>query len=83
MSRPPEFFKGLAGRYLEGIAKKGDRLIVLLNLDEILSSAEKIELNAALEDLEPGAETKRVASKSRTTKRASRSRKKSGGKKGG
>lgn len=51
VSRPPEFFKGLAGRYLEGIAKKGDRLIVLLNLDEILSSAENIELNAALEDL--------------------------------
>ena len=54
ISPPPEFFKGLAGRYLDGIAKLEDRLIILLNLNEILSSAEKIELNAVVEQISEG-----------------------------
>ncbi len=54
ISTPPEFFKGLAGRYLDGIAKLEDRLIILLNLNEILSSAEKIELNAVVEQISEG-----------------------------
>ena len=44
VSPPPEFFKGLAGRYLQGIAQDGDRLIILLDVDEILSSKERIAL---------------------------------------
>ncbi len=44
ISDAPDFFKGLTGRYLEGIAQDGERLMILLNLDEILSSKEKIAL---------------------------------------
>jgi purine-binding chemotaxis protein CheW len=40
----PEFFRGLAGRYLEGTARDGGRLLILLNLDEILSARERIAL---------------------------------------
>ncbi len=53
ISPPPEYFKGLAARYMEGIARKLERLIILLNLEEILSSTEKIELDAVVAELEP------------------------------
>lgn len=49
ISSPPDFFKGLAGRYLKGIARSGDRLIILLDIDEILSSQERIELKRMLD----------------------------------
>jgi purine-binding chemotaxis protein CheW len=44
VSPAPDFFKGLAGKYLEGIVEDQGRLIILLNLDEILSSKERIAL---------------------------------------
>ncbi|MEE8520588.1 MAG: chemotaxis protein CheW [Gemmatimonadota bacterium] len=53
ISPPPEYFKGLAARYMGGIARKLERLIILLNLEEILSSTEKIELDAVVAELEP------------------------------
>jgi purine-binding chemotaxis protein CheW len=51
ISSPPEFFKGLAGRYLKGIARSGERLIIVLDIDEILSSQERIELQRMLESV--------------------------------
>ena len=66
ISPPPEYFKGLAARYMEGIARKLERLIILLNLEEILSSTEKIELDAVVAELEP--------SKPAKAKRAKRGR---------
>ena len=50
VSPAPEFFKGLAGRYLEGIADDRGRLIILLNLEEILSSKERIALKKMLKE---------------------------------
>jgi hypothetical protein len=41
----------LAGRYLKGIARSGERLIILLDIDEILSSQERIELRRMLESV--------------------------------
>lgn len=39
--RPPhETITGLSGRYLEGIATIGDRIILILNLDEVLNLSE-------------------------------------------
>lgn len=49
ISSPPDFFKGLAGRYLEGVARDDDRLIILLDIDEILSSPERIALQKMME----------------------------------
>jgi purine-binding chemotaxis protein CheW len=41
---PPTIFKGLKRRYLTGLVKKDDRVIILLNIDNLLTSEEKIVL---------------------------------------
>lgn len=41
---PPSIFKGLKRKYLTGLGKKGDRIIILLNIDDLLTSEEKIML---------------------------------------
>lgn len=40
---PSEALSGTSGKYLEAIATIGDRLILLLNLAEVVKSAEEIE----------------------------------------
>ncbi|MDQ7787678.1 MAG: chemotaxis protein CheW [Thermodesulfovibrionales bacterium] len=54
---PPAIFKGLKKKYLTGIGKKEDRIIILLNLDFLLSSEEKIMLKESEELLEEHAKT--------------------------
>ena len=44
ISTPPSIFKGLKRKYLNGLGKKGDRIIILLNIDDLLTSEEKILL---------------------------------------
>lgn len=41
---PPEIVGGVRAKYLRGVAKVGDRLLVLLNLKEVLSKSEIIKL---------------------------------------
>jgi purine-binding chemotaxis protein CheW len=41
---PPSIFKGLKRKYLTGLWKKNDRIIILLNIDDLLTSEEKIML---------------------------------------
>lgn len=41
---PPEMDGGISEEYLKGVGKVGEQLIVLLNIDKILSVAEKGEL---------------------------------------
>jgi len=40
---PPEALTGLSGRYLEGIATIGERLILILNLDVVLDLEYELE----------------------------------------
>ena len=40
----PPLVGGMTGDYIRGVVKLGDRLIVLINVDKILTSEEKIEL---------------------------------------
>ncbi len=47
----PSFFKGLKSEYIMGIAKVADRLIVIPNLDNLLSSEEMILLGEHKETL--------------------------------
>jgi purine-binding chemotaxis protein CheW len=54
---PPTIFKGLKKKYFTGIGKKDDRIIILLNLDFLLSSEEKIILKESEEMLEEHART--------------------------
>jgi purine-binding chemotaxis protein CheW len=41
---PPEIVGGIRAKYLRGVAKVGERLLVLLNLKEVLSKGEIIKL---------------------------------------
>lgn len=54
---PPTLFKGLKKNYLSGIGKKDDRIFILLNIDYLLTSEEKIMLKETEERLEGNAET--------------------------
>ena len=52
---PPETIAGLSGTYLKGIAKLGERLVLILDLEEIVASVEKAasQIDAAAEDALP------------------------------
>ncbi|MBI4689816.1 MAG: purine-binding chemotaxis protein CheW [Nitrospirae bacterium] len=41
----PSIFKGLKTEYLTGLGKKEDKIIILLNIDRLLTSEEKIMLS--------------------------------------
>jgi purine-binding chemotaxis protein CheW len=49
ISAPPPLFRGLAAEFVRGIAKLGDRLAVILDVDRVLSSADRIVLEQALQ----------------------------------
>jgi purine-binding chemotaxis protein CheW len=44
---PPPLFRGLAGAYLKGILRRGDRLVIFLDVDKLLSSTDRIALQTA------------------------------------
>jgi len=48
----PSIFKGFKTQYLSGIGKKDERIILILNIDTLLTSEEKIWLQKATELLE-------------------------------
>jgi len=52
ITTPPSIFKGLRTEYLTGLGKRGERIIVLLNIDNLLTSEEKIQLRESIELLE-------------------------------
>ena len=49
-SPPPAFFKGLAGEYLQGIVRRTDRLVIMLDIERLLSATERLVLDLATED---------------------------------
>jgi purine-binding chemotaxis protein CheW len=58
----PSIFKGFKTEYLTGLGKKGDRIIILLDIDSLLTSEEKIWLQESKELLEEkGAGTGKTA----------------------
>ena len=78
ISPAPDFFRGLAGRYLEGIAKDGERIMILLNLDEILSSKERIALEKMIKGANGSGKKKVAKPKSKKKKSTTRRSKKDG-----
>jgi purine-binding chemotaxis protein CheW len=44
---PPKLFRGLAGEYLKGIIRRGDKLVIFLDVDELLSTTDRIALQTA------------------------------------
>jgi purine-binding chemotaxis protein CheW len=47
MSAPPKLFRGLSARYLKGIVRRGDRLVIFLDVEHLLASSERIALQEA------------------------------------
>ncbi len=47
LSPPPPLFRGLAGEYLRGIVRLGERLLIYLDVDRLLSSDERLTLERA------------------------------------
>ena len=52
VAEPPAYVRGLAAKYIRGLVRLEDRLIVLLDVERILSSEERIALERA--ELAPG-----------------------------
>jgi purine-binding chemotaxis protein CheW len=46
---PPAMFRGLAAEFVRGIAKVRDQLVVVLDVDRVLSSADRIAFERALD----------------------------------
>jgi purine-binding chemotaxis protein CheW len=86
----PDLFRGLERRYLEGIAQDGERLMILLDLEEVLTSKERLALQELVEasetsraESEPGSDGPRKRSKGKSSKSSKKksSKKKSSKKK--
>jgi purine-binding chemotaxis protein CheW len=60
ITAPPRIFKGLKEKYLTGLGKKDERVIILLNIDHLLSSEEKIMLKDSGEGMEENAGTGKI-----------------------
>jgi purine-binding chemotaxis protein CheW len=44
---PPNYFRGLAAEYLKGIVRQDDKLVIYLDVEQLLSTAERIALQQA------------------------------------
>jgi purine-binding chemotaxis protein CheW len=42
---PPPLFRGLAAEFIRGIAKVQDQLVVILDVDRVLSSTDRIKFD--------------------------------------
>lgn len=47
LSAPPKLFRGLAREYVKGIIRRGERLLIYLDVEHLLSSTERIALQDA------------------------------------
>ena len=47
LAPPPPMFRGLAGEYLMGIVRRGERLVVFLDVSRLLSTGERLVLEGA------------------------------------
>lgn len=54
IASPPTIFRGIKPEYLMGIGKMGDRLIIILNLNSLLTAEEMILLEERKENLNSG-----------------------------
>lgn len=47
---PPPLFRGLTGEYLRGIARRGERLVIFLDVERLLSTSERLHLESTSEE---------------------------------
>lgn len=48
ISPPPEIVRGISSQFIKGVGKLNDRLILLIDLDAILTASERISLKESL-----------------------------------
>ncbi len=51
---PPPLFRGLAARFISGVTKVNGQLVVVLDADQVLTSADRLQFERAMGD-DPGA----------------------------
>lgn len=56
---PPPLIGGISAEYLRGVGKIGEKLIIMLNIDKILTVDEKIDLKKMEESLKRSSTTKK------------------------
>ena len=61
ISKPPSLFKGFKTEFLMGLGRKDDAIIILLDIDHLLTSEEKIQLKESIVLLEDGKEAGKAA----------------------
>ena len=54
MNRPPAIFRGFKTEYITGLGRKGDNIIIILNIDNLLTSEERIILKESISMLGEG-----------------------------
>ena len=50
---PPALFHGLPAQFMRGIAKLGEQVVVVLDIERVLSSTDRLEFERVAETLEP------------------------------
>jgi purine-binding chemotaxis protein CheW len=53
ISPPPPLFRGLAGQFIKGIAKVGEQVIIVLDVDRVLTSGDRLSFEAVVQGMEP------------------------------
>jgi purine-binding chemotaxis protein CheW len=53
MSAPPPLFRGLVSRFLRGVATVRERLVVVLEMEQVLTSADRLTFEGALDAAVP------------------------------
>jgi purine-binding chemotaxis protein CheW len=48
ISLPPPLFRGLAAEFIRGMVKVGDQLVVILDVDRVMSSADRIAIDQSV-----------------------------------
>ena len=61
ITKSPSLFKGFKTEFLKGLGRKDDAIIILLDIDNLLTSEEKIQLKESVVLLEDGKEIGRAA----------------------
>lgn len=47
LTPPPKFFRGLAGEYLKGLVRRAEQLVIVLDVDRLLTATERLRLERA------------------------------------
>ncbi len=55
ISPPPAFFRGLAAEYLQGIVKRDDKLVIVLDVERLLAATDRLVLERAVAEALPDA----------------------------